>query len=229
MACAIWRRCWWRDDMNRLTRSAFGLAVGLASLAGYVDAVGFLQLRGLFVSFMSGNSTQLAVGLAKGAWPAAGLLAGVLLLFVAGTFVGTLIHQKAPAKGRVPSVLSLTAALLLAAGLFQLANLPIAVVICITLAMGAENAAFQRDGEVVLGLTYMTGTLVKVGQKIANSVTGGERFGWLPHLILWFGLVGGGVLGAFAFLHFGLVVIWIAGLVSLLLSLHAWRAGITAS
>lgn len=30
---------------------------------GYVDAVGFMMTGGFFVSFMSGNSTRLAVGL----------------------------------------------------------------------------------------------------------------------------------------------------------------------
>ena len=31
------------------------LAAGLSGMAGYVDAIGFLKLGGLFVSFMSGN------------------------------------------------------------------------------------------------------------------------------------------------------------------------------
>jgi len=40
------------------------VAVALAALAGYVDVIGFLKIGGLFVSFMSGNSTRLAIGLA---------------------------------------------------------------------------------------------------------------------------------------------------------------------
>ena len=31
----------------------------MSTLAGYVDAIGFLHLGGLFVSFMSGNSTRM--------------------------------------------------------------------------------------------------------------------------------------------------------------------------
>lgn len=44
------------------------LAATLSALAGYVDAVGFMTLGGFFVSFMSGNSTRLGVGLSSGEW-----------------------------------------------------------------------------------------------------------------------------------------------------------------
>jgi uncharacterized membrane protein YoaK (UPF0700 family) len=39
------------------------LSIGLllTGLAGYVDALGFVRLGGLYTSFMSGNTTQLAV------------------------------------------------------------------------------------------------------------------------------------------------------------------------
>ena len=51
--------------MTRYDSRRWFLAACLAALAGYVDAIGFLKLGGLFVSFMSGNSTRLAVGLAE--------------------------------------------------------------------------------------------------------------------------------------------------------------------
>jgi uncharacterized membrane protein YoaK (UPF0700 family) len=35
---------------------------------------------------------------------------------------------------------------------------------------------FQRNGDVGVGLTYMTGTLVKTGQRIAAALTGGDRW-----------------------------------------------------
>jgi uncharacterized membrane protein YoaK (UPF0700 family) len=59
------------------------------------------------------------------------------------------------------------------------------------LAMGAENAVFERDGEVSIGLTYMTGTLVKVGQRLTAALFGGDRFAWAPYLLLWAGLAAG--------------------------------------
>ncbi len=37
------------------------LAAALIAVAGFVDAIGFLTLGHLFVSFASGNSTQFAI------------------------------------------------------------------------------------------------------------------------------------------------------------------------
>src|SRR3546814_13016718 len=52
-------------------------------------------------------------------------------------------------------------------------------------AMGAENGVFLRDREVSIGVTYMTGTLVRVGQKLAGSVLGrGRPVAWATYLLL---------------------------------------------
>ncbi len=52
-----------------------------------------------------------------------------------------------------------------------------AAVAAIVLAMGLENAVFQNDGGAGLGLTYVTGALVKVGQLAATALTGGRALG----------------------------------------------------
>jgi uncharacterized membrane protein YoaK (UPF0700 family) len=54
--------------MNRGQLGHLGLAIALTAIAGYVDAIGFLTLKHLFVSFMSGNSTQFAVAVADRSW-----------------------------------------------------------------------------------------------------------------------------------------------------------------
>src|SRR5216683_1717023 len=53
------------------SRRNISLACALSALAGYVDGIGFLHLGGLFVSFMSGNSTRMGVSLAEGHWSSA--------------------------------------------------------------------------------------------------------------------------------------------------------------
>jgi uncharacterized membrane protein YoaK (UPF0700 family) len=91
-------------------------------------------------------------------------------------------------------------------------------VAAIVLAMGLENAVFQIDGGGGLGLTYVTGALVKVGQLLAAAVTGGPRWGWLPNLLLWAALVAGAVAGALGYNSFSLGAIWLAALVALALA-----------
>jgi hypothetical protein len=69
-------------------------------------------------------------------------------------------------------------------------------ILSLALAMGVANAAIAgRDGSVI-GVTHMTGTLVQMGQKIANAVRGDGDRRWLDHLGLWAALVGGALLGA---------------------------------
>jgi alkylation response protein AidB-like acyl-CoA dehydrogenase len=64
-------------------------------------------------------------------------------------------------------------------------------------AMGCENGVFHRDGEVTIGVTSMTGSLVRMAQKLAGALMGdADRWGWVRHLYLWLGFVAGVVLGA---------------------------------
>jgi uncharacterized membrane protein YoaK (UPF0700 family) len=168
------------------------LAAALAALAGYVDALGFLRLGGYFVSFMSGNSTRLAVGLAMDR--AAAAVAGRLVAaFVAGVVAGALVAARAGHR-RKPAVLVLVAAILAVAALLD--RFGIWPAVALAAAMGAVNNAFMRNGEVAVGATYMTGTLVKLGQHLAHALSGGALWGWVPYLLLWSSLTGGAVIGA---------------------------------
>ena len=199
------------------TRRNISLACALAALAGYVDAIGFLHLGGLFVSFMSGNSTRMGVSLAEGQWAAAAESLGLIALFVAGAAAGSLIVL-GRGVNRQPWVL-LAEALLLAAGALAYAfALPNAAVAAIVLAMGMENAVFQIHGGGGLGLTYVTGALVKVGQLAAAAITGGARWDWWPNLLLWAALVAGSLCGALAYRWINLAAIWFAAASALALS-----------
>lgn len=208
--------------MKDYRRRDIALASMLSAVAGYVDAIGFLKLGGFFVSFMSGNSTRLGVGVARGDWWSAGKAAGLVALFVVGVVLGALVARRA-GEDRRSAVMALEAGLLaLAAALISLGHGAWGVV-AMVMAMGAENAVFQRNGDVGMGLTYMTGTLVKAGHRIAAALTGGDRFAWLPYLALWTGLTLGGALGATAYLKLGVVALWIAAaLVSCLAAGQYW-------
>jgi uncharacterized membrane protein YoaK (UPF0700 family) len=194
--------------MLRYDRPAIGLAVGLSALAGFVDALGFLSLGGFFVSFMTGNTTRLGIELAEGRLDGI-LLAGIIIiLFVIGVICGSLVGHVGRHRRHAAVLAFVTLALALSAGLDTI-GLGVAAAGVLALAMGAENAVFQRDGEVTIGLTYMTGTLVKMGQRLAGALLGGPKLAFLRHFTLWLSLLGGALLGAFAHGQVGLYSIWL--------------------
>jgi uncharacterized membrane protein YoaK (UPF0700 family) len=193
------------------------LACALSALAGYVDGIGYLHLGGLFVSFMSGNSTRMGVSLAEGHWPVAVQAFGLVVLFVVGAAGGSLIVL-GHGIHRQPWVLFVEALLLVLAALLYALGFSNSAVAVIVLAMGLENAVFQIEGGGGLGLTYVTGALVKAGQLIAAALTGGPRLGFLPNLLMWAALVAGSLLGAFGYHWINLASIWFAAGFALALS-----------
>jgi uncharacterized membrane protein YoaK (UPF0700 family) len=193
------------------------LACALSALAGYVDAIGFRHLGGLFVSFMSGNSTQLGVSLAEAQWPGAAKLLALIALFVTGAAAGSLIVL-GRGTNRQPWVLLAEGLLLVAGALCYTVDLSNVAIAPIVLAMGVENAVFQIEGGAGLGLTYVTGALVKVGQLAGAALTGGPRWAWAPNLLLWAALVAGALCGTLAYHWINLAAIWFAAAAALALS-----------
>lgn len=196
-------------------------AASLSAVAGYVDAVGFLMTGGFFVSFMSGNTTRAGIGLAEQA--AAGVIGACLIaLFVVGVILGALVGRAAKARRRPVVLILVTALLVAAAAAASFGAVPLAIV-AMVMAMGAENTVFAEEGEVKIGVTYMTGTLVKLGKKITAALMGGDRLGWAPYLLLWLGLLAGAVLGAAAYSLAGTGALWGAAAMMGLLSLVVAR------
>src|SRR5208337_3786338 len=84
------------DRTARSARSAAQsqerLAAGLAMIAGFVDAYGIITY-GVYLSFMSGNTTQTGYEAGQGAFSAAAPCALAILFFVGGSFAGTLLAE----------------------------------------------------------------------------------------------------------------------------------------
>jgi uncharacterized membrane protein YoaK (UPF0700 family) len=197
------------------------LAACLSAAAGYVDALGFLALGGFFVSFMSGNTTRLGVGVAQRSVHAA-IAAGLIGAFVVGVVAGSLIGRFAGSR-RCLAVLAFVATTLALAAILSRLGAFAPAVGAMTLAMGAENAVFERDGEVSIGLTYMTGTLVKVGQRLTGVLLGEDPFAWAPYFLLWAGLAAGAVAGASVYPLVGLQGLWAAVIAIAILAVLADR------
>lgn len=197
------------------------LAAGVALLAGFVDAIGFIESGGFFVSFMTGNSTRLAVGAAE--WAGAALVAGAVIgLFLIGVIIGALLAARAK-TARTVAVLSLVTILLAAAMRLRIDGADWLAIACLALAMGSVNAALEGKDGTVVGVTYMTGTLVQMGHKIANRLIGEGDGRWSHHFLLWVALVGGAILGARAILWSAPLAYGLAILLAAALMFHAIR------
>lgn len=209
--------------MYSMARAERLLAYGIAAAAGFVDATGFLAADRYFVSFMSGNTTRLGVEAGLGssaAFPAAALIVG----FVLGVATGALLAERTAGRRR-SAVLGLSCTFLAIAAMGQAAGSIAVFLGGSVLAMGAINNVFRKDGEVALGVTYMTGALVRVGEGLAGWIggSGRGRKGVLPSLLLWTSLAAGAALGALAS-RFGLPAVpWLSVVFMLALLAFAWR------
>lgn len=202
--------------MTQLDARARIFAALLAAVAGYVDAAGFLMTGGYFVSFMSGNSTRLGVGLVRDGAEAL-IAASLIAAFVGGVILGASL-KRLVGRRPVAAILGFLALTLAICGYCGGRGMELTAALALAAAMGAENTIFAEAGEVRVGLTYMTGALVKVGKGLAAAMFGEGRLLWAPHALLWLGLLGGASLGAAAFTRLGASSLWFAaGAVMLLI------------
>ncbi|MDC8753739.1 DUF1275 family protein [Erythrobacter sp. sf7] len=179
--------------MHRYDPARQRLALGLAGLAGLVDATGFVVAGGYFTSFMSGNTTRMGVELVER--PVLALLPlGLIACFLGGVIGGALVLRRV--RGRHKRVLlgMVTGLLGLGAGLL-VAGLPMPFLALSAMAMGLANNIFSRDGEVTVGVTYMTGALVRFGQGIAARIDGQSLPATRGYGLLWSALAAGAAAG----------------------------------
>jgi uncharacterized membrane protein YoaK (UPF0700 family) len=185
-----------------------GIGVLLVALAGYVDAIGYIALGGFFASFMSGASISLGVGLSEGDWGAVQAAALVIAAFLASAVVATIIAGIVGIWA-LPIVLLLEAGLLAGAVALAASGQSLSIsILPVVAAMGVQNTALHPVEGVRLGVTFMTGTLVSLGQGIGRAFLGRNRTrNWFPHAFLWCTFVTGAGAGAFLYSKYGFVAV----------------------
>ncbi|CRM70893.1 DUF1275 domain-containing protein [Pseudomonas fluorescens] len=198
---ALAHRQRWRGRVGLL------LVAGLSVLAGMTDAIGFMA-SGDFVSFMSGNTTRLAVAISAGD---GGLTARLVLLvatFIIGNALGVIVSRLSK-RHALPLLLSIGALLCGAALLPWSDTLP--ALLAAIIAMGMLNAAVEQVNGVPVGLTYVTGALSRFGRGLGRWLMGERRNGWRMQLIPWAGMFVGAVIGALLEQQIGLRALWVSG------------------
>jgi len=183
-----------------------GTGLLLTGLAGYVDALGFVRLGGLYTSFMSGNTTQLAVLGAQVELHRMVLPAILIFAFLTGSVLGSGLAILVPARWATPTVLAYEALLILAGLGLGLASPELGLAaFFIAVAMGSQNAVLTQVTGFRAGTTFVTGALFSLGQKIAQALTRtGNPLGWIGDALVWVSLLVGALMGAHAYQQFGL-------------------------
>lgn len=175
----------------------------LAVLAGLLGAAAFTHTEGYFVTFMTGNTERAVLGLFRDEqWLS---LAAALLTvsFVGGVVIASLCRRHFwVAHPHGPTVLT-TVSLVIAAALdivwrgWSDDEVPLPPILFVAFGIGALNTSFVKDGEVSVPLSYVTGTLVKMGQGIERHISGGQVTDWLGYFLLYAGFAAGAAVGGF--------------------------------
>ena len=74
-------------------------------------------------------------------------------------------------------------------------QLDFAPIMLVAFGIGALNTSFVKDGEVSVPLSYVTGTLVKMGQGIERHIAGGNLSDWLGYFLLFSSFIFGATVG----------------------------------
>lgn len=173
--------------MNRISRRSalVTLAVVLAWVGGFVDAVGYLLLAHVFVAHQSGNTVASMVGVSRGDWSLAlrrGLPIG---LFVVGVGLGAAVLEYA-GRRRVSALTSWTlgAEALLLLGCLLDARLTfghgpasgtrigdyIGLIVLLVIAMGLQTATLRKIGRRTVRTTYVTGMLTHLAEDLVDFI-----------------------------------------------------------
>lgn len=182
----------------------------LAALAGLLGATAFSHSAGYFVTFMTGNAQRAVMGyFAEEQWAASSpwlAVSATLLMvaFVAGvmsaSFCRRYIWPRRPHGATLLTTLALVLATVLDLILLGGPELPLPFppILLVTFGVGALNTTFvNEDGETSIGLSYMTGTLVKLGQGIERHFHGGQLTDWLGYFLLFASFIVGAAVGGF--------------------------------
>lgn len=176
-------------------------ALTLAAVAGYVDALGFQLLRGVFISHITGDTAHMGTYSATGkladaaryGWPILMILAGLIISSVITT-VGKKhgFHSTFGVALGIEAILLFTSPLV--TGYRRLGAM-------LALAMGIQTLTVTNVPGLRVYTTYMTGNLAKFAEGAVKFAVEGDRQE-LRHSVttglLWLVFLGGIVAGVTA-------------------------------
>lgn len=189
----------------------------LLALAGATDALLILHSKELLAVYMTGNTTKLGGFMDQFDWAKAGQIALVIGVFVLATVLaawGGKRRHRARASLTL-LVVGILLALAAPSAIAQEQPFTLTTVLLITAAMGVLNQV--RDDEP--GVTFVTGSLVKLGRCLAAGKLGSAA----DALLRWLCFLIGAVLGALLDRRLGGSTFLLLGALCLCAALAVWR------
>jgi oxalate decarboxylase len=183
----------------------FVFDIAITLLAGFLDAAGVTYLSGLYVSFMSGNSTGLGIAMVQGRGSFAVASVVVICSFITGAFMGSLLVSRKKPKSAA-GILIGEACLLLGSMVLSLHASPLVTLLPVCVAMGMQNALPRYVDGIEIGRSFVTGALFNVGKNLSLAVYDRKYLKEAAiHGTSWLALVVGAVCGSASLARFGLV------------------------
>ncbi|MCW5720575.1 MAG: DUF1275 domain-containing protein [Devosia sp.] len=202
------------------------LGMLLTAAAGFVDAIGFIELGGYYTSFMSGNTTQGGTALVDANWPVVVLTGSLIALFFIGSVIGAFLAFSGPRWGPALASAAVLFGVTLTVSLVLAGYPPHQTMLVLAATAGAQNAILPMRGAVRLGATFVTGTLYVAGQDLALALTGKvPPWRWAQHLGVWLGLLAGAAIGALLYRHAGISALFLPVAIYAAFTIgHLWAA-----
>jgi uncharacterized membrane protein YoaK (UPF0700 family) len=143
------------------------LYFALAVVGGYGDAASVVLAK-TFTGHVTGSLVLAAIAIAAHKWSALMTHLSAVLFFLVGVVSSVLIERALaawPFFKSLPTVLSIEVILTMTAYLAFASRAAARVevfVVCMSLALGMQNGAFQRTGGISVHTTYLTGMITSL-------------------------------------------------------------------
>ncbi|WP_213772958.1 YoaK family protein [Bradyrhizobium sp. dw_78] len=217
-----------KTSVPETTRVAVRRVASLGSVAGYIDALGFIDLSGIYTAAMTGNTVQLGVTFARQEWPHFVLVAITLGSFFCGGLLSSFIRRHLP---RPALELLIMAGLILAAQIIRLSvENPVSIELpLLAVSMAMQGQTISRFGGMSIQTIVVTNNMLKCADALVGRYLPRRQETPTPvaDFILpgcaWLTYVVGAAAAAFASAHFSLpflipIVILLLTTVDLVLS-----------
>ena len=192
--------------MNFKLRNETIIAYIFSSIYGYVNAIGFIVMNGLFFTFMSGNSIRLGVNLGNFDLQSNLRLFIVFTALILGIFLSDFLFSTLK-KRSIEILILLELLLFIVTLLFSLKYNSWIVFLPLGIAMGVQNMLNLLIGNNLMGKSFITGLIFNFGISLSRLVQG--KGSWrlsMKYAFTWFIFVIGAIMGTLVIENFNLFI-----------------------